>query len=144
MNPMSHLTDQELLLAIDGELPAHRVEPVARHLAGCPSCSARRSEIERSIVDFVRFHQEHLDPLVPPPAGQRAVLKARLAEAASTPLPRATYWKQAAAVPESRCSTRAVNDDSVSVTCVVSPLLSTTSFRARITRVSNFRDYPAK
>jgi hypothetical protein len=98
MNPVSHLTDQELLLAIDGELPAHRVEPVARHLTGCPSCSARKSELEGSIVDFVGFHQKHLDPLVPPPAGQRALLKVRLAEAASTPLPRAAWWKQAAAV----------------------------------------------
>jgi anti-sigma factor RsiW len=98
VNSMPHLTDKELLLAIDGELPAHRVEPVAGHLAGCPSCSARRSEIERSIVDFIHFHQEHLDPLVPPPADQRAFLKARLAQAASAPLPRAAPWKQAAAV----------------------------------------------
>lgn len=98
MNAMSHLTDQELLLAIDRELPAHRVAPVAEHLAGCPSCSARKSEIERSMVDFVRFHQEHLDPLVPPPAGQRAILKARLAELAYAPQPHGVLWKQAAAV----------------------------------------------
>jgi hypothetical protein len=98
MNSMSHLTNQELLLAIDGELPAHRVEPVAQHLAECPSCSTRKSKLEQTLAGFLRFHQEHLDPLVPPAGGQRAVLKARLAEAASAPLPRAAYWKQAAAV----------------------------------------------
>jgi hypothetical protein len=94
----SHLTDQELLLAADGELPANRVEGVAQHLSECPSCSARKSEIEQSIVGFVRFHQDRLDPLVPSPAGSRSLLKARLAEAASAPQPRGIYWKQAAAV----------------------------------------------
>ncbi|HEY7390649.1 MAG TPA: zf-HC2 domain-containing protein [Bryobacteraceae bacterium] len=95
---MSHLTDQELLLAIDRELPAPRAALVARHLTECPSCSARKSELEQTLAGFLRFHQERFDPLVPPPAGRRALLKARLAESAPTPQPRDVSWKQAAAV----------------------------------------------
>jgi anti-sigma factor RsiW len=98
VNSMSHITDKELLLAIDRELAPDRVVPVAQHLAECPSCTARKSELEQTLAGFVRFHQDHLDPLVPPSMGQRALLKTRLAEAASAPQPRGVAWKQAAAV----------------------------------------------
>jgi hypothetical protein len=97
MKAIFHLTDQELLLAIDGELPANRVEPVTGHLSQCSSCSARKRELEEALVNFVGLHQDHLDPLIPSPARSRDELKSRLVEAASAQ-PRASYWKQAAAV----------------------------------------------
>jgi hypothetical protein len=95
----SHLTDRELVLAIDGELPANRLEKVARHLSECASCSARKSELERALSGFIRFHQDRLDPSIPAGAGGRAGLKARLEERASAPPPApGAHWKQAAAV----------------------------------------------
>ena len=76
----SHLSDQELLLAADGELPPARSGQVASHLAECWTCRVRRAEIEESIGDFVRAYRGNLDPLLPSAAGPRALLKAQLAE----------------------------------------------------------------
>jgi len=85
----SHLTDREILLAADGELSPGRAAQVARHLQQCWSCRARKQEIEEAAIDFVRLYREGLDPLVPPAAGPRALLRARLAEASTVP-PRST------------------------------------------------------
>jgi anti-sigma factor RsiW len=91
----SHLTDQDLLLAADGELPPDRAIEVMQHLAQCWLCRARKQEIEQAIVDFVRLHHGHLDPLLPPAAGPRALLKARLTEMASDSEPRENRWSPA-------------------------------------------------
>jgi hypothetical protein len=98
VNGMSHLTDEELVLAIDRELPADRVEPVARHLAECPSCRARKTELERTLAAFLRFHQDHLDPLIPSSLDRRALLQSRMAEQPPAARHNASPWKQAAAV----------------------------------------------
>lgn len=76
----SHLSDQELLLAADGELAPDRAGDVSSHLAECWPCRVRKGEIEESIGDFVRAYRGNLDPLLPSPAGPRALLKARLGE----------------------------------------------------------------
>ena len=76
----SHLSDQELLLAADGELPPARAEGAASHLVECWTCRVRKGEIEDSIRDFVHAYHGNLDPLLPAPAGPRALLKAQLAE----------------------------------------------------------------
>jgi hypothetical protein len=90
----SHLSDQVLLLAADGELPPAQAAQVATHLSACWSCRTRKQEIEEAIIDFVRLHRGNLDPLLPPPAGPRALLKARLAESAAVPRPWWTRWSQ--------------------------------------------------
>jgi hypothetical protein len=89
-----HVSDQTLLLAADGELRPAEAAQVAAHLRGCWACRARKQEIERAIGDFVRLHRGDLDPLLPPPAGPRALLKARLAEMALLPQPWWTQWSQ--------------------------------------------------
>jgi anti-sigma factor RsiW len=94
MTQESHLSDQALLLAADGELPLAQAAQVGAHLSGCWSCRARKQEIEEAIIDFVRLHRGDLDPLLPPPAGPRALLKARLAEFAAVPQPWWTRWSQ--------------------------------------------------
>jgi hypothetical protein len=78
-----HLSDQELLLAADGELPTGRAAQVHAHLAACWSCRARMAEIEGTIADFARAHRQTLDPQLPPIAGPRALLRTQLAELAS-------------------------------------------------------------
>src|SRR6204780_998557 len=78
-----HLTDQDLLLAADGELPTRRAAQVGAHLAACWDCRARMTEIEGTIADFARVHRQTLDPQLPPIAGPRALLRAQLAELAS-------------------------------------------------------------
>ncbi len=98
----SHLTDEELLLAADGELPPSRTVEAAAHLAECWPCRARKQEIEEAIVDFVRLHRGRLDPLLPSAAGPRALLKAQLAEMSSQTQQKqwllAATWRYAAAL----------------------------------------------
>jgi anti-sigma factor RsiW len=75
-----HLSDQDLLLTADGELPTRRAARVRAHLAACWDCRARMAEIETTIADFVRASRQAVDPKIPPIAGPRALLKAQLAE----------------------------------------------------------------
>jgi len=78
-----HLSDQELLLAADGELPTHRATQVQAHLAACWDCRARMAEIERTIVDFARVYRQTLDAQLPSIDGPRAKLRAQLGELGS-------------------------------------------------------------
>jgi anti-sigma factor RsiW len=78
-----HLSDQEMLLAADGELSNRRTAQIHDHLSQCWACRARMAEIEATITDFARAHRETLDPQVPPVASPRALLRAKLAELSS-------------------------------------------------------------
>jgi Putative zinc-finger len=78
----SHLSDQELLLAVDGELSPREAERVEAHLAACWACRVRKQEIETAIGEFVRFQRQSLDVRIPPADGPRALLKAQLAQRA--------------------------------------------------------------
>jgi len=80
----SHLSDQQLLLDVEGELSAHNEKPVRSHLDACWKCRARRQEIEGAIADFIRIHQREFDVKLPPAAGRRALLKAQLAQLSAT------------------------------------------------------------
>jgi hypothetical protein len=87
----SHPSDQQLLLDVEGELSAQEAELVRSHLDACWKCRARRQEIENAIADFVRVHQREFDVKLPPAAGQRALLKAQLAQL-STALPNSNWF----------------------------------------------------
>jgi anti-sigma factor RsiW len=80
MNTDSHLSDQQLLLDVEGELSAREQNLVRAHLHTCWKCRVRRQELENAIVDFVRIHQQDLDAKIPPAEGPRALLKARIAQ----------------------------------------------------------------
>jgi hypothetical protein len=75
-----HLTDQDLLLAADGELSTRRAAQIREHLAACWSCRARMAESENTIADFTRAYRQDLNPQLPPIAISRARLRAQLAE----------------------------------------------------------------
>jgi hypothetical protein len=84
-----HLPDQDILLALDGELPRKRAKQVRAHFAACWLCRSRSRELEGTIADFVSLHRRTLDPdlldqELPGAKGSRALLKARLAEAAAS------------------------------------------------------------
>lgn len=80
----SHLSDQDLLLDLDGELSARDARWVLAHTSECWRCRTRRQELENAIVDFVHVYQRDFDTEIPPIAGPRALLKARLAQLSST------------------------------------------------------------
>lgn len=79
----THLSDEDLLQFADGELSSGQIAEVNDHLASCWDCRARLRQIEDTIADFVRVHHDTLDSELPPSAGPRALLKARLAESAA-------------------------------------------------------------
>jgi anti-sigma factor RsiW len=79
----SHLSDPELLLVADGEGSKRRARQMLEHVAACSRCRARFEEIEVTVADFAQIHRATLDSQLPPAAGSRALLKARLSEEAA-------------------------------------------------------------
>jgi hypothetical protein len=82
MSQEFHLSDQELLMAVDGELTAREAQRAETHLAACWTCRARKQEMEGAIGEFIRFQRDCFDNLVPPADGPRALLKAQLGQLA--------------------------------------------------------------
>jgi hypothetical protein len=76
----AHISDEELLLAIDGELPDDEAAEVDTHVTACAACRARREEIEGAIAVYQRIHRRNLNVRIPSAVGPRALLQARLAE----------------------------------------------------------------
>lgn len=81
-----HLSNQELLLAFDRELPSQKAKEVESHLEACWSCKARLREIERTIGDFIEVRERSADGL-PPAHNARVQLKAELAALAKASRP---------------------------------------------------------
>ena len=84
MSENLHLSEHDLVLAADGELAARRRAEVTAHLESCWSCRERMLSLENTIADFVRARNRQLNEQLPSAAGPRALLRARLAEAASS------------------------------------------------------------
>lgn len=76
----SHPSDQQLLLEFEEELPPNATKQVRTHIDSCWTCRARRQELENAKAAFIRAHHQEMDPKIPPMAGPRAHLRARLAE----------------------------------------------------------------
>jgi len=72
-----HLTDRDIILLVDGELPSG-VHEAREHLEACWSCRSRMAEIQRAIGDFARAYHDRLDAQLTPAAGPRALLRAQL------------------------------------------------------------------
>jgi hypothetical protein len=84
----SHLSDRELVMAMDGELTRDDTKRVESHLESCWTCRSRKQDLERAITAFVHLYRNHPELQLPPSAGPRAMLKARLAELAQAhPVP---------------------------------------------------------
>jgi hypothetical protein len=80
-----HLNDEELLLAIDGELSGSHAKRGEEHLAECWDCRVRKQSLEKTIGNFVEARHAELDAQVQPSAGLRALLKANLEQIAAEP-----------------------------------------------------------
>jgi len=80
-----HLSERDLILAADGELPTRRRAEVAAHLETCWSCRERMTSLQNTIACFVRARNGELNERLPYAAGPRALLRARMAEAISLP-----------------------------------------------------------
>lgn len=80
-NEDTHLSEGDLVLAADGELPPRRRAEVAAHLEKCWNCRERMESLQNTITGFVRARNSEFAGQLPPEAGPRALLRARLAEA---------------------------------------------------------------
>ena len=76
-----HIADEMLLLYADRELPWSNALRVRSHLVFCRTCRARRLRIENTFDTIAQMQGQTSEP-VAPLAGPRALLKARLSEAA--------------------------------------------------------------
>ena len=75
-----HLSDERLLLLVDGELTPRRAEAARRHLRICPPCRARFERIEASAAAFGRAYRHGLDAQGVGADPLRDTLKTQLAE----------------------------------------------------------------
>jgi anti-sigma factor RsiW len=124
-----HPSDQDLLLVADSELPEQRGAEVRAHLGTCWQCRARMAEIERTIVDFVRAHANAAEYSLPPAAGPRARLKARMEELAEGSS--RTRW------PVLRCLVDGPNLAYACVLLVVFVLAARMLYQQKVTRQSS-------
>lgn len=85
MNADTHIPERDLLLAASGELNVIRAAQVRDHLAVCWNCRERGQELENTIGEIVRAERESASDHFPDASGPRALLRARLAEAATQP-----------------------------------------------------------
>jgi anti-sigma factor RsiW len=96
----AHLTEGEVLLYADGELGSRRTAQIRAHLSVCWDCRVRLLEVEATIAEFMRAKRQYVDSQLPPIEGSRALLRARLSEAASKPRVRSQRWFIRSSVPE--------------------------------------------
>ena len=94
-----HVSDQELLLAADGELPRQRKASVLAHLTACWTCRTRMRDLDGAIAEFVHARNDLMPPL-PPPEGPRALLRLRIHEASESS--QMALWAQIAFFLRSR------------------------------------------
>ncbi len=87
-----HLTDEQMLQEVDGELSKHDEQVVRAHLEECWKCRTRHRELEAAIGDFVHVHGREFDTKLPPIEGPRALLRARLAELSVSEQKRLPRW----------------------------------------------------
>jgi len=78
-----HLSDEDILLVLDGESSRRLARSAQAHLAACWDCRSRMGVLEGTIEAFVSLHRRTLDPELADPQGPSALLRARLAEIAA-------------------------------------------------------------
>jgi hypothetical protein len=74
-----HISDEELLLAADGEL-RQSANRVRTHLEGCVRCRTRAAQMENVLTNLARAEGNRLDVELPSITEPRAMLRTRLAE----------------------------------------------------------------
>lgn len=131
-----HPTDQELLLLADGELPARRAAQVGAHLAACWGCRIRMADTEGTIAGFLRAYRQGLDSQLPPIAGSRALLKARLAEV--TAKARFSWWRSLFQAKSAVMAAAYIGSMSLVICLVIALLLQHSSSRQGSSAVDTF------
>jgi hypothetical protein len=64
---LKHLSDEQILTFLDGELSQKESETARDHFESCWRCRARREQLETTIFSLVEYRQSLLEPFLPPP-----------------------------------------------------------------------------
>jgi hypothetical protein len=79
-----HPDENQLLLALEGELPSAEAMQIEQHLGTCWSCRARSHEMQRGILAFVEYREKRYLPSIDTPPddfrGFPAALRSTIAE----------------------------------------------------------------
>jgi hypothetical protein len=73
-----HPDEDQLLLALERELPQDDAARVEKHLGNCWSCRARYEEMQRGILAFVEYREKRYLPLVATPPDNTSGFRDRL------------------------------------------------------------------
>jgi anti-sigma factor RsiW len=73
-----HPEEDQLLLALERELPQDDAARVEQHLGKCWSCRARYEEMQRGILAFVEYREKRYLPLVAAPPDDTSGFRDRL------------------------------------------------------------------
>ncbi|WP_213804042.1 zf-HC2 domain-containing protein [Granulicella sp. dw_53] len=74
-----HLSDEQVLLLLDGEMSAADEAVANAHLEQCPDCYARRVKMEGVLAEVIAAHQASVgEHVLPSATGPQALLKLRL------------------------------------------------------------------
>ena len=87
-----HLSERDMLLAADGELPARRKAQVTAHLETCWSCRERMLSLEGTIAEFIRARNRELNEQLPPAAGPPGVAAGTTRGSWRVNLRVSTFW----------------------------------------------------
>jgi hypothetical protein len=79
----NHLTEDQLLLFVDGEMGANAVKRCGAHIEHCWRCRARVAALQDTIRSFVTFLNEDYPRQCPPPPGQWRGFAAKLQRASA-------------------------------------------------------------
>src|SRR5215831_18786132 len=80
-----HISDNDLLALVDGELSIGKTRSANRHLESCWHCRARYEQVEQTIVRIVGFRSHITAPFLPPPPEARDRFLAKLDELIGKP-----------------------------------------------------------
>ena len=87
-----HLSDRELVLAMDGELSRTRRVRVSAHLDGCPACRMRLERAALTFADFVDVHRDEAPATRAAHRDLRTRLQTRMIETAGPLRSEAGQW----------------------------------------------------
>ena len=73
-----HPDEDQLLLALERELPQDDAARIEKHLGNCWSCRARYEEMQRGILAFVEYREKRYLPLVAMPPDDTSGFRDRL------------------------------------------------------------------
>jgi len=96
-----HLSDETLIRAADGELPAGQCADVERHLASCDSCAARQRQLRLALQAFVRGKRADDSSAPPVSDAFRARVQANVMRLSSHPAGR-SWPRRLLAIPRER------------------------------------------